>query len=261
VERFAFVAAAAAAVAAAGGVAGAGSALGASRPPLAHVKGLLCQHALDPPARGVSITAVMRPLKGTKKMQLRFQLLSKAKPTGPYSSVSGGDLGTWITPANTTLGQRSGDVWILHKQVVNLAAADYRFRVSFKWFGAHGRVLGSATRDSDVCSQPELRPDLLVQSITVETVANKPKVNRYIAVIRNGGATAAGPFEILFTPGGALPVRTVSVPQLVAHSRLVQAFDGPVCSNASATTVTVDPQDKVDDFNRSNNSLTAVCPG
>jgi hypothetical protein len=236
---------------------------GALAPPRALVHGLVCQHALDPPARAVAITAVMRPLRGTQRMQLRFQLLSKAKDATSYSFVSGGDLGTWINPANPTLGQRSGDVWILHKQVVNLlvAPAAYRFRVWFRWLGAHGRVLGTAERDSDVCRQPELRPDLQVVSITVEPVTGRPNVNRYVAVIRNAGATDAGPFEILFTPGGALPVQTASVTGLAAHTQMHKGFLGPVCSAANATTVTADPEDKVDDFDRSNNSLTAVCPG
>jgi hypothetical protein len=243
-----------------GGVAA--STVAASTPPRARVTGLMCQHALDPPARAVSITAVMRPLRGTRRMQMRFQLLSKAKGAAAYAPVTGGDLGTWVSPATPTLGQRPGDVWKLQKPIVGLTApASYRFRVSFRWVGAHGRVLGTAVRESGVCFQPELRPDLLVQSITVEPVARRPHVNRYVAVIRNAGASDTGPFEILFTPGGALPVQTVSVPDLAAHSKLVKGFLGPVCSDAAATTVTVDPEEKVDDSNRSNNSMTAVCPG
>jgi CARDB len=259
VKRYAAVCAI---VCALGGVAA--SSVGASKPPRARVTGLTCQHALDPPARAVSITAVMRPLHGTKRMQMRFQLLSRAKGAAAYTPVTGGDLGTWVSPATPTLGQRPGDVWKLQKPIVGLAApASYRFRVSFRWLGAHGHVLGTSVRESRGCFQPELRPDLLVQSITVEPVPGRPNVNlnRYVAVIRNAGASDTGPFEILFTPGGALPVQTVSVSDLTSHTKLVKGFLGPVCSNAAATTVTVDPEDKVDDFNRSNNSMTAVCPG
>jgi hypothetical protein len=234
----------------------------AASQPRAQLRGLVCQKALDPPARAVGITAEIRPLTKTKQMQLKFQFLMRTKPHGKFVSVSAGDLGSWISPSNPTLGQRSGDVWIVHKQVVDVSApAQYRFRVSFRWFGAHGHALGTTTRQSAICTQPELRPDLLVQSITVQPVTGRPKVNRYVAVIRNAGASAAGPFEILFTPGGALPVQTVSVSGLAAHAKLTRSFLGPVCSNASATSVTVDPNDKVDDLNRSNNTLTAVCPG
>lgn len=240
--------------------AGTASALAASQP-RAQLRDLVCQKALDPPARAVGITAVMRPLANTKKMQLRFQLLRKTKPHGKFVLVRGGDLGSWISPSNPpTLGQRSGDVWNLEKQVVNLSApAQYRFRVSFRWFGSRGHMLGTTTRQSVVCTQPELRPDLLVQSITVVPVTGRPKVDRYVAVIRNAGSSAAGPFEILFSPGGALNTSTVTVAGLAAHAKLTRSFLGPVCSNASATSVTVDPNDKVDDLNRMNNSLTAVC--
>lgn len=180
----------------------------ATSAPRARLKSPVCQRALDPPARGVAITAVMRPLTGTTRMQLRFQLLSRLTPSSSFGLVSGGDLGTWIDPRNATLGQRLGDVWILKKQAVNLAApAEYRFRVSFRWFGAHDRVIGTASRESELCSQPELRPDVLVESITVTAVAGRPKLNRYVATIRNAGATASGPFSVLFSPGAGLPTR------------------------------------------------------
>jgi CARDB len=231
---------------------------GAAAPPRASLRGFICQHALDPAARAVSVKAVMRPVSGTKKMQLRFQLVSRSH--GGVSMVSGGDLGTWITPGNPTLGQRRGDVWILNKQVVNLAApATYRFRVSFRWIGAHGRVLGVGVKESKSYYQPELRPDLSVASILVQSVPNRPKLNRYVATIRNSGASAAGPFEILFTPGGSLPVQTKNLSGLGAHTKTQVSFLGPVCNGSAAPTVTVDPNDAVDDFNRANNAMTAAC--
>jgi hypothetical protein len=231
---------------------------GAATPPRAALRGFICQHALDPAARAVSIKAVMRPLAGTQKMQLRFQLVSRSHAGA--SMLSGGDLGTWITPGNQTLGQRHGDVWILNKQVVNLAApATYRFRVSFRWIGEHGRVLGVGVKESKPCHQPELRPDLSVDSIAVQAVPNRPRLNRYLSTIRNGGASAASQFEVLFTPGGSLPVKTANLAGLGSHKRTQVSFLGPVCSSSAAPTVTVDPNDAVDDFNRANNSRTAVC--
>jgi hypothetical protein len=238
----------------------AASSVGASQP-RASLRAFVCQHALDPPARAVSVTAVMRPVSGTKHMRLRFQLLSRAKGAATFAPISGGDLGTWIDPKSATLGQRSGDVWILHKQVVDLVApAAYRYQVSFRWIGAHGRVLGTASRQSAVCSQPELRPDLLVESITVAPVTGRPAVDHYVVAIRNAGATAAGAFDVAFSPGGSSAAVTKSVPGLAAHQRLQKTFVGPVCDSNSPPTVTVDPGDQVDDFNRENNSMTAVCP-
>jgi CARDB len=239
----------------------AAAALGASSP-RARLHHFVCQRALDPAARAVSVTAVMRPLPGTKKLELRFQLRSKSKPSGSYTALSGGDLGTWISPASPSLGSVPGDVWILNKQVVNLAApASYRFRVFFRWIGTHDHVLGTAVRDSSACTEPELRPDLLVQSIAVSPVTGRPHVNRYVATIRNSGATGAGSFEVLFAPGGASEISTRVVRGLGAHSKVQESFVGPVCTAASPPTITVDPNGQVDEFNQANNSLAAVCPG
>jgi hypothetical protein len=201
----------------------------------------------------------MRPISATKRMSLRFELLSKARSTGPWASVSGGDLGRWVSPANPTLGQRAGDVWILHKSVIDLAApASYRYKVSFRWIDGHQHTLGSAVKWSGTCMQRELRPDLVVQSIDPQPIAGKPNLNRYVATIANQGATSARSFRIEFTPGGGQP-KFHSVSLLAAHTSMQSSFVGPACTNTAASTVTADPDGVVDDFNRANNTMTAVC--
>jgi hypothetical protein len=232
-----------------------------SGPPRTRLRDFDCEHALDPGGRSVSVTAVMRPLAGTVKMALRFDLWSKSTGASKYAPVSGGDLGSWISPKDPKLGQRPGDVWILQKNVLDLAApATYRLVVSFRWTGAHDRVLGAVARTSQRCYQPELRPDLLVKSIQINSIAGKPAQNAYVAVIGNHGATAAGQFEVLFAPGGPYSVKTRLVPQLGPHATIRERFVGPACTPSTAPTVTVDPQNQVDDYNRANNSLTATCP-
>ena len=246
------------------GLAGAGSAgsalaTGAS-PPRARLRAFVCQRALDPPTRAVSISAVMRPLARTGKMALRFQLLRDSAPHGPLSAVKGGDLGAWISPADPTLGRLPHDVWVFTKQVVDLAApAAYRFRVYFRWTGAHGRVLGTEVRTSRACRQPELRPDLLVRSLVLpETLAGSQGSNLYTATIANAGATGAGPFQVRFTDGAMVTSRTVK--RLAAHATLQESFTGPPCTPGGTAIVAVDPTGQVDDYNRTNNSLSATCP-
>jgi hypothetical protein len=230
----------------------------------AHLRGFSCQRAVRPVARTVSVTAVMRPVKGTKKMALRFELLTRTRAGGPWNGVSGGDLGSWVSPSNPTLGQRSGDVWILHKSVIDLAApASYRYKVSFRWTGAHGKTLATTSRWTATCNQPELRPDLQVQSIDVQPDPGHPNRNVYVATIANNGATAARSFDLQFAaPGGGPQQQNHTIPLLKAHSTLksqLTSFVGPVCSNTAASTITADPDGTVDDFNRANNTLTAVC--
>lgn len=235
----------------------------AADPPRAQLRGFVCQRAIEPSQREISVEAVMRPLAGTKKMAMRFELLSKSKPSSPFTEVGGSGLGNWVSPSDPpTLGQRAADVWKVDHPVVGMTApATYRMRVTFRWRGAHGHVLGTAVRLTPRCFQPELRPDLIVQSIAVEPIPGPASLDQYVTVIRNGGATAAGPFEVLFAPGGAYPITTRQVQRLAAHADRQDTFVGPACTAATAPTVTVDPLDQVDDFNRSNNSLTATCPG
>lgn len=222
----------------------------------------VCKRALDPASRAVSITAVMHSIKGTTRLSLRFQLLSRTHRKAPYTTVTGGDLGSWISPIDPTLGQRPNDVWILNKQVVDLAApAVYRFRVFFRWIGAHDHILASTVRETTTCRQPELRPDLAVEGIAVSPDNADPTLDRYVATIGNNGATAAGPFSVVFAPRrGAAPLRTRSLNGLGPHAKTKVTFTGPICSSGSPPTVTVDPNDQVDDYNRANNSATAVCP-
>jgi hypothetical protein len=228
-------------------------------PPRARLTGFACHHALQPRDRMVAITAVMRPVPHTHRMHLRFVLLRQWRRGGGFSEVSGGDLGRWKSPPDKTLGEHPGDVWRLRKLVLNLAApATYRFRVTFRWSGSHGRTLSQATRFSRTCYQPELRPDLLVEAITVKHAPSGPGNDSYTALIRNAGATRAGRFEVQFSDAGA--VQRESVAGLRANRTVRVTFIGPVCTPPGAPTITADPDHQVDDYNRTNNSMTAPCP-
>lgn len=233
----------------------------AAAPPRSRLTGFSCTHALDPGARAVAIKATMRPLTGTRKMAIRFELLQRS-PGLPVQEVSGGDLGVWRSPPSPTLGQLPGDVWRLQKSVYNLDVPfTYQFRVSFRWSGVHGKVLGSTTRYTPTCRQRELRPDLTVTSITVAAVAGHPKKELYTAVIANQGLTGAGPFQVLFAPGDTSAPSTDTVAFLGAGKTRTLSFVGPLCDAANPPTVSADSASQVDDFNRANNVLAAVCPG
>lgn len=219
-----------------------------------------CTHVLDPGARAVAVKATMRPLTGTRKMAIRFELLQRS-PGLPVQEVSGGDLGVWRTPPNPTLGQLPGDVWRLQKSVYNLDVPfSYQFRVSFRWTGVQGKVLGTAIRYTRSCRQRELRPDLTVSSITVSPVTDHPKKALYTAVIANLGLTGAGPFQVLFAPGDTSAPTTDTVTFLGAGKTRTLSFMGPLCDATNPPTVSADSASQVDDFDRSNNVLAATCP-
>jgi hypothetical protein len=229
--------------------------------PRAQLHDFTCMRALDPPNRSIAVTAVMRPLAGTEHMALKFELLTSAGAGAGQRPVRAGGLGGWITPDDPTLGQLPGDVWNLEKSVVDLAApASYQFRATFRWTAAEGRTLGTVVRYSRSCRERELRPDLLVSSITVSAISGKPDQQLYTAVIANAGNSAAGPFEVLFAPADGTQAQTRTVGWLKAHASVTTRFVGPLCSGATDPTITADSTMEVDDLNRANNSLTATCP-
>ncbi|MGA2927993.1 MAG: hypothetical protein ABSG43_18765, partial [Solirubrobacteraceae bacterium] len=66
-------------------------------PSLAQLRGFVCQPAVSPAQREVFVQAVMRPLAGTVKMTMRFELLRRVKGQAAFSDVGGPDLGNWIS--------------------------------------------------------------------------------------------------------------------------------------------------------------------
>jgi CARDB len=227
-------------------------------PPRAELRDQGCQRAVDPPGRAVTITAVMRPVSGTERMALKFELERRPPHGGMFTVLPGHNLGDWVHPADSTLGQLPGDEWMLRHNVVNLAGpAYYRFRVSFRWTGASGRVLAQRSRLSPVCYQPEPRADLSARSLAVTSLS--PQQDRYVALIHNGGATAAGPFTVELNVPSASS-QTADVGSLAPGANVRATFIGRVCSAGSSVTAIADPNRQVDDANRKNNTLTVVCP-
>jgi len=126
-----------------------------AQPPRAALEQFVCIRASNPLSREIAVTAVMRPVAGTERMALRFELQRSTAKHRAFVDVGGGDLGKWVPPPNPTLGQRPNDVWIRQKEVANLAApAVYRLRVSFRWTGRDGHVLARVVRLSKLCDQP-----------------------------------------------------------------------------------------------------------
>ena len=204
----------------------------------------------------------MRPVTGTRSLTLKFDLLEKqGGATRILAGAGAGDLGVWLSPKDPTLGRRPGDRWELTKAVSNLdAPASYRFRVTFRWLGAHNKVLTTVVAQSAGCTQRELRPDVLVSSVAVTAIPHKPHRQRYTALIANAGASSAGPFQVLFTPGDGSASETRTVTRIDAHSSLRLLFVGPPCASASPPTVVADSADQVDDADRDNNAMTVTCP-
>ena len=235
-------------------VAAADAAAPATAPPHAELRALTCHRAADAGGRMVSITAVMRPVSGTTRMALKFELERRTAGSGGFRVVSGRPLGQWVYPANPTLGQNPADVWMLKQNVFNLAApASYRFRVGFRWTGSGGHVLATTTRVSLVCREPKPRADLTVRSITIKPLANGR--DQYNVLVHNDGGAASEAFAVRLSPPGS----SIASPALPARSSGHVVFDAASCSPGSLITAVADPDGQVDDANRANNTLTVAC--
>jgi hypothetical protein len=246
------------AVTAAGGL-GAASAR-ATAPPPASLTAIACRSTLDPTLREVAVESVMGHLPGTRTLSTRFALIEQ-QPGEPPQSVAGGDLGRWLTPAVPSLGRNPDDVWRLAKAVYDVSApAEYHFEVDFRWTGLGGRTLARRTLQTGDCTVRELRPDLLVRSVRVMALAARPHHERYVATITNTGATASGPFSVLFEPGAGAPAQSRPGAAQAPHQSHRVPFLGPLCDAADPPTVVADPSDAVDDYNRADNTLTVSCP-
>jgi CARDB len=239
----------------------AGSASAASvSPSLDQLRSFVCQKALDPPTRAISVQAVMRPVTGTAKMQMRFDLMRKTGKSPGFVTVRGRQLNSWISPSDPTLGQNPADVWILSHPVADLAApATYRFRVSFRWIGAQGQRLATAVQTTAGCYQPEMRADLLVRSLNVGAASPQSGQQTYTAVIANRGETGAGPFQVALAGAGSTPT-TATVAWLAPHSTVREQFVAPACGAGTNLVVTVDPAHTIDEYDFLNNTLTTACP-
>lgn len=251
-------------------VAGAGTALavGAASaatapPPRASLTGFVCQTAVDPATRGVAVTAVMRPVPSTERMQVKFDLTVTGRRSRPFrlaKEKKNSSFGKWISPANPTLGQLPADVWKPVGQAANLfAPAYYRLRVSFRWRGAGDVKLGQAVRNSPSCFQPELRPDLDVRSISIVSLPAPAGEDAYDAVIVNRGATGAGPFDVQLSEEQSV-AGIVTVPGLAAHHTRRVRVEAPACTAGELITVTADPAHLIDVSKRTNSSLSLNCP-
>ena len=225
----------------------------------ASLTGLDCQHALMPANREFSDTAVMRAMGGTRREGIRFRLVRRPAKGGAFTPVHGPGLGTWLTRQG---GGHPGDVWRVIHTVSDLSApAVYRFIVGFRWIGSDGTVLARASRTSHTCFQPELRPDLVVRSITVSSDSADSSDDIYRARIRDAGATGAGPFQVQLGIQDQHQVEdTRRVAHIDPHQTLVVKLIGAVCNSSDPPTVTADPRHRVHVYTRAHASLTATCP-
>lgn len=222
------------------------------------LKGFVCQTATTPAQRAMSVTAVMGHLDGTAKLQMRFQLVKRAKRHGMWAPVTGPGLKSWISPKDPTLGTRTGDTWIVKHPVVNLTApAYYRIKVGFRWLDSQGQVIATAYRHSPVCFQPQLQPDLKV----VKAWANPVQAGSYGAKVQDASQTRSTgyTFDVTRADGTSLLAHPEWFPPIRAEATKTISVSGASCDPGEPLEITVEP-DNMDDADPANDTLDAACP-
>jgi hypothetical protein len=199
----------------------------------------------------------MGTVAGTQRLQMRFAL--QERTAHGLVLIHGGDLGQWISPSSPTLGQHPSDKWVVNHPVTGVPVpGSYRFKVWFRWIGSSGQLIGRAQKATASCRQPDLRPDLYVRLVSSTKVSGG---DRYTVQVGNSGLTGATNVELAFSPGSGQQPVTKMITRLPAHQSVQRSFLGPACTSSSApATITVDPNDLIDQVSRADNSITVACP-
>jgi hypothetical protein len=222
----------------------------------ATLRNYVCQTAKMPAQRAMSITAVMAHVDGTAKLQMRFQLVRRAKRHRVWSTVAGPGLKSWISPKDPTLGTRPGDTWIVKHPVVNLAAPEYyRIKVAFRWLDPQGQVITSANRQSRVCFQPQLQPDLTL----TQAGESSTHSGTYWARIKNTGPSPSSQYTVQVASGEQTLAQTTTWQGPVPRASATTVWlKGQACTSGQIS-VKLTPKVPTDDASADDNMLTVPC--
>ena len=222
--------------------------------PSASVKVTGCTEGLDLAQRSVTFEGRMRPIAGTATMGLRFVLQAQTPGDPRWRHVTADGFDRWLPSAP---GVRR---YTYAKTVRSLLApASYRATVRFRWLDADGQVLDQDDAVSTVCSQDDLRPDLVPRRIDVQPAAGDAGQHRYGVLVRNAGATASGAFGVrLDVPG--LPSATATATALGSGESRVVTVTAPACAPGDTVTAVVDPAGLVDEADEDANVVSVACP-
>jgi CARDB protein len=208
-----------------------------------------CHPSLDAAQRYAAFSGAMRSLRGGQdRMDMRFDLYRRPRGGVVFKRVAAPGLGMW-NRANPGVGR-----FRFRQKVENLSApAGYRAVVSFRWIGADGRVFARAQHVTLVCAQPDLRPNLRIGDIKVDS-------RQYFVAVRNAGRSAARSFAVSLSVGGTPVVPSQTVALLRAGETVTLDFAGPRCAPLSSIVGTADPGGAVAESNEADNTLSVPCP-
>jgi hypothetical protein len=210
-----------------------------------------CVPALDPEERTATFEARMRSVRDSERMQVRFALQAREDELHPWRRVVAEGFDTWLTSMPDVRR------YSYAKTVVNLSApAAYRTVVRFRWLDLDGAVVKSAREVSASCRQPDMRPNLVPRRVDV-LPGPDADTRSYAVTVRNDGRSDADPFTATLQ---ARDLGTLAVFGLAPGAQRVVTFVAPPCTAGAPLTVTLDPDEAVDERDEDDNVLIAPCP-
>ena len=105
-----------------------------------------------------------------------------------------------------------------------------------------------------MCKQPDVRPDLVMRSVTVED-------GSYVGVVYNRGREAAGPFGVAFLVDGTT-IGTVDVSGLAPQTPVTVMTPAPAgadCARRHADQAVADSRSEIDEADEENNAFSSFC--
>ena len=226
----------------------------AQAPPL-RAKLAACQSGPAAADRTATFVGSMPSVAGTKRMWMRFDLFARVAPASAFAAVKAPKLGVWQKSAAGKVS--SGFVFTQRVQGLT-APGSFRAQVRFRWYGKGGKLLRSATRTSATCKQPDQRADL--RAGTLDAVRG-PGLDQatYQLEVRNDGHTAAGPFDVVLTVGGAeQPAQQVA--GLAPDGTTTVTFVAPRCAPGSTLRFELDAEDEVEESGELDDVVERACP-
>jgi hypothetical protein len=196
-------------------------------------------------------TGSMPAYRGTRRMAMRFDLFLRPDGERAWLPVKGRGLSRW---------QRSSpgrEGFVYTKRVERLLPGnDYRVAVRFRW-SQSGAPRRDRVRRTPVCEQPDQRPNLRIEAVTIQPGADAAS-RRYVVTVRNAGPSPAGAFNVGLTTTQDDVRRVAGLP---AGERATIEVPAPACPYGERVTARADVGDVVDESDEGDNRFIAACDG
>ena len=198
-----------------------------------------CQTGIDPASRTAVFTASMPASDDTARMAIRFDLQQRTVDGGIWKKVAAPSFGRWERSRRGVAG------FVYAKDVHGLTApGEYRAVVRFRWYALPTAPSPRCAGPPAAASSPTSGPTSSAARVQVVPAADGTAT--YRVAVRNTGRTAAGPFAVALTVGGAPAART-TVGGLAPGAATTVELTGPACAAGRPAQLTIDDGNAVDE--------------